>query len=140
MATSPTYRNDAKPIRKQILPADTTAWVDLIDNTTGTKAVRVEALNLCSDEPTNAVNIQLSRYDGTTNYLIGTVRAVALSGTDGAAARVDVLTTLGTLAPDGIRVIEVGAGGKLQAKSLATVTAAKTVSLTGWYMKFEADA
>ena len=139
MATSPTYRNDAKPIRKQILPADTTAWVDLIDNTTGTKAVRVEALNLCSDD-TSTVNIQLSRYDGATNYLIGTVRAVTLSGTDGAAARVDVLTTLGTLAPDGIRVIEVGAGGKLQAKSLATVTSAKTVSLTGWYMKFEADA
>lgn len=139
MAATATYRNDAKPIRKQILPADTTAWVDVVDNTAGTKAVRVEALNLCSDD-TSTVNIQFSRYDGSTNYVVGTVRAVTLAGTDGATARVDCLQTIGTLAPDGIRVIEVGAGGKLQAKSLVAVTSAKTVTLSGWFMKFEADA
>lgn len=139
MATSPTYVNDAKSIRKNIVNADSTNWVDIVDNSAGTKAVRVEALGICSDD-TSTVNIQFSRYDGTTNYLMGTVRAVTLSGTDGAAARVVALDTIGTLAPDGIRVIEVGAGDKLQAKSLVAVTAAKTVSITGWYKKYEADA
>ena len=139
MATSPTYVNDAKSIHKNIVNADSTNWVDIVDNSAGTKAVRVEALAICSND-TNTVNIQFSRYDGTTNYLMGTVRAVTLSGTDGAAARVVALDTIGTLAPDGIRVIEVGAGGKLQAKSLVAVTADKTVSITGWYKKYEADA
>lgn len=136
MATSPTYKNDAKSIRKNILPADTTAWVDVVDNSAGNLAVRVEALNLCSDD-TNTVNIQFSRLYGGANYLVGTVRAGTLSGTDGAVSRVNCLDTIGTLAPDGIRVIELGAGEKLQAKSLVTVTTAKTVSLAGWYMKFE---
>lgn len=138
MATEATFRNDTKPIRRQIVNADGTGWKDVVDNTAGTKAVRVEALNLCSDD-TSTVNIQFSRYDGTTNYVMGTVRAVTLSGTDGATARVDCLQTIGTLAPDGIRVIEVGAGEKLQAKSLVAVTSGKFVTLSGWYSKFEAD-
>ena len=66
-----------------------------------------------------------------TNYLAGTVRAVTLSGTDGAAAKVNALTSIGTLAPDGIYDVWVGAGEKLQAKSLVTVTSAKTVTITG---------
>ena len=64
--------------------------------------------------------------------MLGTVRAVTLSGTDGAAARVNVLALLGTIAPDGIPVLEVPAGTKLQAKSLVAVTADKTVTLSGW--------
>lgn len=54
-----------------------------------------------------------------------------VSGTDGATAKVQALPTIGVLAPDGIYDIWVGAGGKLQAKSLVTVTSAKTVNITG---------
>ncbi len=137
MAANPTFPKSVVGIDAVILPANTTAWVDVYDNSAGTANIRVEALNLTSDD-TSTVNIQFSRLVGGTNYLIGTVRAVTLSGTDGAAARVNCLSTVGTTAADGIPVIEVPAGEKLQAKSLVAVTAAKTVTLTGWGRNFAA--
>lgn len=137
MAASPTFPKSVVGLHKTILPADTTAWVDVYDNSAGTANVRVEALNLCSDD-TSTVNIAFGRYAGAATYLIGTVRAVTLSGTDGAAARVNCLSTVGTTAADGIAVIEIPAGQKLQAKSLVAVTAAKTVTLTGWGRNFAA--
>ena len=130
MATSPTFSSGVAVIRAQILPANTTAWVDVYDNSLGTKAVRVEGLGITSDD-TSTVNIQFSMLASGTNYLVGTVRAVTLSGTDGAAARVNAMATVGTLAPDGVYDIWVGAGEKLQAKSLVTVTSAKAVTITG---------
>ena len=137
MAATPTYAKSVVSVAKTILPADTTAWVDVYDNSAGTANVRIEALNLCSDD-TSTVNIKFGRYVGSTTFLIGTVRAVTLSGTDGAAARVNCLSTVGTVAADGIPVIEIAAGTKLQAKSLVTVTSAKTVTLTGWGRNFAA--
>ncbi len=130
MATSATFSSGVAVLRAQILPANTTAWVDVYDNSLGTKAVRVEGLGITSDD-TSTVNIQFSMLASGTNYLVGTVRAVTLSGTDGAAARVNAMATVGTLAPDGVYDIWVGAGEKLQAKSLVTVTSAKVVTITG---------
>ena len=126
MATSATFSSGVATVRAQILPADTTAWKDVYDNSAGTKAVRIEGLGI-----TSTVNIQFSMLESAVNYPIGTVRVVTLSGTDGAAAKVNALTSIGTLAPDGIYDIWVGAGEKLQAKSLVTVTSAKTVTITG---------
>lgn len=137
MAESPTYAKNVVGINKTLVNADTTAWVDVYDNTAGTANIRVEALGICSDD-TSTVNIAFGCYVGATTYLIGTVRVVTLSGTDGAAARVNALTTVGTTAADGINVIEVPAGQKLQAKSLVAVTAAKTVTITGWGKNFAA--
>ena len=133
MASSPTYPAATGPIgiAKTILPADTTAFVDVYDNSAGTSNVRVEALTLTSDD-TSTVNIQFARFKSATAFLVGTVRAVTLSGTDGAASRINCLATIGTTAPDGIAVYEIAAGEKLQAKSLVTVTAAKTVTIQGW--------
>lgn len=136
MATSPTYPSAVSNIKKTIVNADSTNWVDLYDNSAGSKAVRVEALNLCSDD-TSTVNIQLGLYASSATYLIGTARAVTLSGTDGAAVRINALALLGTMAADGINVIEVEAGAKLQAKSLVAVSANKTVSLVGWVRKYD---
>ena len=130
MATSATFPSGVATVRAQLLPADTTAWKDVYDNSAGTKAVRIEGLGITSDD-TSTVNIQFSMLASGTNYLAGTVRAVTLSGTDGAAAKVNALTSIGTLAPDGIYDVWVGAGEKLQAKSLVTVTSAKTVTITG---------
>ena len=135
MAANPVFPSGIAGIAKTILPADSTNWVDVYDNSASSTPVRVEALNLCSDD-TSTVNIQFGRYVGSTTYLIGTVRAVTLSGTDGAAARVNCLSTVGTTAADGIPVIEVAAGQKLQAKSLVAVTSAKTVTLTGWVRQY----
>lgn len=137
MAASPVFPKNIVGIHKTILPADTTAWVDVYDNSAGTANIRIEALNLCSDD-TATMNIQFGCYAGAATYLIGTVRVVTLSGTDGAAARVNALSTIGTTAADGIPVIEVPAGEKLQAKVLVAVTAAKTVTLTGWGRNFAA--
>lgn len=131
MASTPNYPADVIGIAKTIVNADSTNWVDVYDNSAGSKSVRVEALNLCSDD-TSTVNIQFGHYVGATTYLVGTVRAATLSGTDGAAARINALATIGAIAPDGIVVLEVPAGTKLQAKSLVAVTAAKTVTLSGW--------
>ena len=130
MATSATFSSGVATVRAQLLPADTTAWKDVYDNSAGTKAVRIEGLGITSDD-TSTVNIQFSMLASGTNYLAGTVRAVTLSGTDGAAAKINALTSIGTLAPDGIYDVWVGAGEKLQAKSLVTVTSAKTVTITG---------
>lgn len=138
MAASPVFASGTDRIAKTILPADTTAYVDVYDNSASLTGVRVEALNICSND-TSTVNISFARYDGAAAYLIGTVRVVTLSGTDGAAARVNALTTVGTTAADGINVIEIPAGGKLQAKSLANVTADKTVTITGWVKLYLAD-
>lgn len=135
MATSPTYPSGIARIAKTIVPADSTNWVDVYDNSASSTPVRVEAMNICSDD-TSTVNIQFGRNVGATTFLIGTVRAVTLAGTDGATARVNALNTVGTLAPDGINVIEIPAGGKLQAKSLVAVTSAKTVTITGWVRQY----
>lgn len=135
MAASPIYPSGIARIAKTIVNADSTNWVDVYDNSASSTPVRVEALNLCSDD-TSTVNIQFGRFDGSTTFLTGTVRAVTLSGTDGATARVNCLNTVGTLAADGINVIEIPAGGKLQAKSLVAVTSAKTVTITGWVRQY----
>ena len=136
MAANPVYSNDVGKIAKTIVNADGTSWLDLYDNSAGgTLSARVEALNLTSDD-TSTVNIQLGIYTGGSVYLIGTVRAVTLSGTDGAAALINALNVVGNVAPDGIKVIHIPAGGKLQAKSLVAVTAAKTVTLTGHVRTF----
>lgn len=128
---TPNYSVDAVAIGKTLVNADSTNLVTVYDNSAGGHSVRIEALNLCSDD-TSTVNIQFYRTVSGTDYLIGTVRAVTLSGTDGAATRINALATIGTIAPDGIVVLELPAGGLLKAKSLVAVTAAKTVTIGGW--------
>ena len=129
MAASPTYPSGVAGIGKTIVNADGTNWVDLYNNT-GSAPARCEALNLCSDD-TSAVNLQLGLELSGTTYLLGTVRAATLSGTDGAAAVVFPLASIGSVAPDAIRVLHIPAGAKLRAKVNAAVTAAKTVTITG---------
>lgn len=135
MAASPNYPSDVKGINKTIVNSDSTNWVTLYDNSSGSKAVRVEALNLCSDD-TSTVNIQIGVDVSATQYLIGTARAVTLSGTDGAALIVNALAIVGNVSPDAIRVIYIPTGGKLVAKSLVAVTSTKTVTLTGWVREY----
>ena len=135
MAANPIFPSGIGRVAKTIVNSDATSYVDVYDNSASSSPVRLEALNICSDD-TNTVNLAFARYDGSIAYLIGTVRVVTLSGTDGAAARVNALSTIGTMAADGVPVIEIPAGGKLQAKSLAAVTADKTVTITGWVRQY----
>lgn len=138
MAATPTYASGVKNIAKNIVNADSTNWVDLFDNSANSKNATVEGLTLTSDD-TATMNVQFSILKGGTNYLLGTVRVATLSGTDGAAARISALSasTLGTLTPEGIYTVEIEAGAKLQAKVLAAVTSAKTVTVTGRVRQYE---
>lgn len=131
MATSPTFSSGVAPIRAKITAALTNTAVDLYDNTLGTKAVRVEGLGLASDDSA-AANIKFSMWTtGPVTYPISTVNVPANSGTNGTAARVNALPSIGVLAPDGIYDVWIGAGEKLQANALVTLTADKTVTITG---------
>ena len=136
MATTPLYSNDVKNIAKTIASGDTTTFVDIFDNSGGDKSARVESLAICSDD-TSAVNVQVGLLIGGTVYLMGTVAVPTLSGTNGSAARINALTTLGTQDPDGIFTVEVQSGAKLQARTLANVTADKIVTLTGRVRTYE---
>jgi len=135
MAANPVYPSGVAGVHKTIVNGDSTNWVTLYDNSAGSAAVRLEALNLCSDD-TSTVNIQIGVEVSSTQFLIGTARAVTLSGTDGAAALINALNVVGNVSPDAIRVIYIPAGGKLVAKSLVAVTSAKTVTLTGWVRQY----
>lgn len=138
MAATPTYASNVKNIAKTLVNADSTNWVDLFDNSANAKNATVEGLTITSDD-TSAVNLQIGLLKGGTAYLMGTVNVPTLSGTNGSAARVSALgiSTLGTLTPEGIYTLEIEAGAKLQAKVLAAVTSAKTVTVTGRVRQYE---
>lgn len=78
---------------------------------------------------TAAVNLKLVVNDGSADYLIGTVRIPAASGTDGAAASVDILGS--SLVPGLPRdlnnrtILPIKNGFILKAGCLATMTSAK---------------
>lgn len=131
MATSPTYPSGVAGITKTIVNADANNWVLLYNNSTSNSAVRVEALNLCSDD-TASVNVQIGIQTSGINFLLGTVRVPTLSGTDGAAAIVNGINVVGSISPDAIRVVYVPASANLVARSTANVTVDRTVTMTGW--------
>lgn len=130
MAATPTFPSGVAPIRAKITAALTTTDVVLYDNSAGTSAVRIEGLGLASDD-TAAANIMFSMLSSAVKYPISTVNVPIASGTNGSAARVNVLPSIGVLAPDGIYDVWIGAGEKLQANSISNLTADKTVTLTG---------
>lgn len=129
MAAAPTYPSGVAAIAATFVDTDGTNWKTIYDNSSSAP-VRVEALTLCSDNA-SAVNLQLGIEVSGSTYLLGTVRVAALAGTDGAAAAVFPLLTLGAVAPDAIRVLHIPPGAKLRARPLATVSATKTVTVTG---------
>lgn len=83
---------------------------------------------------TSAVNLQIYINDGSTDYLLGTVRVAAASGTDGATAAVDLLgSTLLPGLPSDLnyrRVLPLKYGHVLKVGCLATMTSAKTTTVT----------
>jgi len=125
-----------QPIVAQILNATGTNHVTLVDNSGGTKAVRVDSLNMVSTDSA-AKDIQLSILASAVNYTVGTVTIAIGAGNSGDKARVRVLDQVSVQDSDGIPCIWVGAGHKLQANAVATLTADKIVHITGAYRKFE---
>ena len=107
--------------------ADGTTPKDLVS--AGAEGTKVLSIACTSDDTTDTVVMQLFIHDGTTAYLVGSVAVPTLSGTDGAAAAVDLLdaTALPWLDADGEFFIPTGY--KVQVAPLAAVTAAKTVTV-----------
>lgn len=140
MATTNTFPKDRVGFAVNFVNADSTDIKVVLDNSTGTKALRIEALTITSTD-TSARNVQFSRLLSAVDYVTGTVNVPAAAGTDGTTPRVTALSSsvmgIGTLDADGIYVCWLPAGQKLDAKMLASVTADKTVTLSGWARSYE---
>ena len=101
--------------------------------TAGSNGTKVVSLTACSDDTSNRI-VQVFLTRSATNYLLGSVIVPTLSGTDGAAAVVDLLNA--QLVPglpvdnDGQRYIFLKSGDTLTVATTTTVTTAKTVTIT----------
>lgn len=111
--------------------ADGTTAKDLFvaDATDGSKLYSIAA----TTSDTSANNVQLFYNDGTTSFLIATVRVAIASGTDGEAASVNLLNAAAcpfVRKDNGENpFIEVKAGHKITVAPLVAVTADKTLTL-----------
>lgn len=130
MADRPIFPGTVKTAGLDIENGDGTTPQDLI--TAGSKGSRVTHISAVSDDGSDS-NLQLFYHDGTTAFLLGTIKVTTLSGTDGTAASVSLLnaTALPFLNADLSLYIE--AGKKLQVGPLVAVTAAKKVTLVCQY-------
>lgn len=112
----------------QLTSANTTTAATLYSVATNDAVVK--SLTATSDD-TSAVNLRVFINDGTTDFLLDTVRVATLAGTDGAAANVDILNDIAGLPRDlnSRPVLLLRNGHTLKVGALATITAAKTVNV-----------
>lgn len=110
--------------------ADTTAWKTIY--TAAADDATIKAL-ACTSNDTAAVNLRLGIDISGTVYQIGCVNVPIAAGTNGTAPAVDLLSpaALPFLAVDrnGKRVLSLKAGTVLKVAALATMTAAKTLTV-----------
>jgi hypothetical protein len=113
--------------------ADSTTLKDIF--VAGTNGSVVKNIAACTND-TSTNNVQLYFHDGSTAYLIGTIAVATLSGTNGTAASINLLTS--GLLPitkydnAGNKVIALESGQKIQAGVIAAVTSAKTLTITSF--------
>jgi hypothetical protein len=114
-----------------IVPADTTAAKTVY--TASADDAICKGLSCVSDD-TAAVNLRVLLTIGGTDYQIATVNIPIASGTNGTANAVDVLNSSAMpflpIDRSGKRYLPLGAGIVLKVAALATVTTAKTVTVT----------
>lgn len=91
----------------------------------GTNGTRIDGIIITSND-TAAVNLQCYAYNGTTDFYIGVV-AVPIGAGYTTVARVDGLAVL---APAQTGALILPTGYSLRMACLATMTAAKTVTVT----------
>jgi hypothetical protein len=108
--------------------ADTTAAK--LAFTAGADDSNIKAILACTDDSA-AINLKVFITRSSVDYLLGTIRIAALSGTDGAAPGIDLLNASGMaglpLDSVGKRYIPMKTGDTLRLSCLATMTAAKTL-------------
>ena len=133
MSTVPTYPTATGPVNiaKQLLPADTTAIVDVYDNSAGSAAVKIESLSIVTTNSADRI-VSFYIYSGTTSFLIGSVNVPDLSGTNGSTdPRINVLSTLGVAGADGVSCLWIAAGKKLQASLDSALASDKVLNIVG---------
>jgi len=133
MATTPTYpaATGHVLIGTRILPADSTDIVDVKDNSLGTRALKVDALNITTNNSADRV-ATIYIHDGVTSFRWGSVTVPDLAGSDGATnPRINVLGSLGVAGGDGVPCIWIPAGCKLQVGMDAAIAADKVLDVIG---------
>lgn len=88
----------------------------------------LKSINVTSDD-TSTVLMNIYIDDGTTEYLVGAVNVVTLSGTDGTNPSVELLD--GAKVPGLAGGIFIPSGYSINVAPNAAVTAAKTVTVVG---------
>lgn len=129
-STNLNFTQEIEIAGKQLTSANTTALQTLY--TAGTNDCVVKSIVATSDDSA-AVNLKVVINDGATDLLLGTVRIAATSGTDGAAASVDILGS--SLLPGLPRdlnnrtILPLKNGFILKVGCLATMTSSKTCNV-----------
>jgi hypothetical protein len=91
---------------------------------------------VATSNDTATVNLQVFRTNGGVDYLLGTVRIITLSGTDGAAVAIDILNS--TAFPGlpinsvGKRYIPLKNGDTLRIAAVVTMTTGKVCNVTAF--------
>jgi hypothetical protein len=125
-STNLNFTQEVNLVGKRLTSTDTTTYVTLY--TASADDAVVKSLTVTTTD-TAAVNLKIAINDGTTDFLLGTVRVALASGTDGAAASVDILGS--SLLPglprdlNGRSILPLKNGHILKIGCLATMTAAK---------------
>lgn len=125
-STNLNFTQEIEVSGKRLTSSDTTSYVTLY--TAGTNDCVVKSL-VATTTDTSAVNLKIAINDGTTDFLLGTVRIALASGTDGAVSSVDILGS--SLLPGLPRdlnnrtILPLKNGYLLKVGCLATMTSAK---------------
>lgn len=117
----------------QLTSANTTVVATLY--TPGAEGSNLKAIIACSDD-TATINLKVVLTSGGVDYLLGTVRIVTLSGTDGAAPNIDIMNSTAfsglPLDANGKRYFPLKSGDLIKVGCLVTMTAAKTCNVTAF--------
>jgi hypothetical protein len=125
-STNLNFTQEIEVVGKRLTSSDTTSYVTLY--TSATNDAVVKSITVTTTD-TSAVNLKVAISDGTTDFLLGTVRVALASGTDGAVASVDILGS--SLLPGLPRdlnsrsILPLKNGYILKVGCLVTMTAAK---------------
>ena len=87
-STNLNFTQEVNLVGKRLTSTDTSSYVTLYTATTDDAVVKSIT---ATTTDTSAVNLKIAISDGTTDFLLGTVRVALASGTDGAASSVDIL-------------------------------------------------
>lgn len=138
MSSTPTLPTNVKDAAVTIVAADASALKTIL--TADAIFWNVVSLIVCSDD-TSARVLQFFKTIGGTDYLIGSVNIPTLSGTDGTNPPVDILANAqfkqAIFDAFGNKIMPIDGAGTvvLKVKSLTTVTAAKTITVTAVVVK-----